>query len=101
MTDQFDKDAGQISARVGTWARAIDAMNRRLIANWQGVIRRSWSMLVAGIWVFIGSIILVAPMVSDEAKALIGVWPFAGGLLLASFSFGIARILKQPGTEDQ
>ena len=44
--------------------------------------------------------IMVAPLVSDEAKALIGPWQFGGILFIAGVSFGIARVLKQPGADD-
>jgi len=78
---------------------ALAAANRRLIDDWRGEILRLWSFRVALIWIVLGAVIFVAPMVSDEAKSLVGAWPFAGGLFLASISFGIARVLKQPGTE--
>jgi hypothetical protein len=79
--------------------KMLAAANIRMIDDWRREIRRLWSLRVALIWIAIGSVIFVAPMVSDEAKALIGAWPFAGGLFLASISFGVARILKQPGTD--
>lgn len=64
-------------------------------------IKRLWSMRIALIWITVGAFIFVAPMISDEAKSLFGAWPFAGGLFLASVSFGLARVLKQPGTDEQ
>ncbi|MGO8738606.1 DUF7940 domain-containing protein [Rhodoblastus sp.] len=84
-----------------TLARALASANDRLDDDWKDIVKTAWSIRVAGLWIAIGAVIFVAPMVSDEAKQLIGVWPFAGGLFLASVSFGVARILKQPGTDGQ
>jgi hypothetical protein len=78
---------------------ALEALNGRLIDDWRAQIVRLWSIRVALIWIVVGAVIFVAPMVSDEAKGLLGAWPFAGGLFLASVSFGVARIMKQPGTD--
>jgi hypothetical protein len=79
--------------------KLLAAANARMIDGWRREIMRLWSLRVALIWITVGAVIFVAPMISDEAKALIGAWPFAGGLFLASVSFGLARILKQPGTD--
>jgi len=76
---------------------AAAAVESRLIDDWRGEIKRLWSLRVAAIWIVLSAIIFVAPMVSDEAKAVVGAWPFAGGLFLASVSLGLARLTKQPG----
>jgi hypothetical protein len=83
------------------WNRALEAANKRMIDNWLIEAKRLWSMRLAAINIVIGAVILVAPLVADELKALIGVWPFAIGLILASIQFGFARLLKQPGAGDQ
>lgn len=62
--------------------------------------RKLWSMRVAVFWSVVGSFVMVAPLVSDEAKALIGPWQFGGILFIAGVSFGLARVLKQPGADD-
>jgi hypothetical protein len=76
------------------------AADRRLIADWRRQVRRLWTAQIALLWIVLAALIFVAPMVSDEAKALVGAGPFAGGLFLASVSLGIARLLKQPGATD-
>jgi hypothetical protein len=78
--------------------KVLAAADKRLIDGWRTEIWRLWSFRVVFLWTTVGGVIFAAPFVSDEAKALIGAWPFAGGLLLASVSFGIARYFKQPGT---
>jgi len=72
----------------------------RLVDDWRWVIARAWSMRVAVFWAAVGAFILVAPLLSDELKALLGVWQFGGGLFLAATSYAIARLLKQPGTDE-
>lgn len=83
-----------------TVEKLLDALDRRFIDDWRVTILRLWSIRIALLWIVVGALIFVAPMVSDEAKSLLGAWPFAGGLFLASVSFGVARLLKQPGTEN-
>ena len=75
-------------------------LGRNVIDDWNDVLRHAWSMRIVFGWTIIASVIFVAPMVSDEAKALVGVWPFAGGLFIACVSFGIARFTKQPGADN-
>ena len=82
-----------------TVEKLLGALDRRFIDDWRASVLRLWSIRVAMLWIVLGALIFVAPMVSDEAKSLFGAWPFAGGLFLASVSFGVARLLKQPGTE--
>lgn len=68
----------------------VRSLERYLIPQWRRELFRLWSMRVVGGWSSVGAFILVAPLVSDEAKALVGAWPFAGGLFLASVSFAVA-----------
>lgn len=72
----------------------------KLIDDWRREITRLWSIRVATFWIIVGAFIMVAPLLSDEAKALLGPWQFGGVLFVAGVSYGIARLTKQPGTEE-
>lgn len=74
-------------------------MKLRLIEGWDKEFWRLWSNRVAIFWCAIGSFVMVAALVSDEAKSVLGPWHFGLILFVASFSFSLARFLKQPGTE--
>lgn len=75
-------------------------MKLELIPEWKSELRRLWSARIAMFWGLVGGLILVGPLVSDEAKAVVGPVPFGGLLILASISFAAARFLKQPGTDE-
>lgn len=75
-------------------------MNLRLIDDWHRKITRLWSIQVAAFWGLVGGLVILLPLVSEEIKALVGPWAF-GGVFLAMFvSVTVARVLKQPGTEE-
>jgi hypothetical protein len=75
-------------------------MKFELIDDWDHVLKRAWSIRVAIFWSAVGAFILVAPLVSDEAKALVGPWQYGGVLFIAAVSFSIARFTKQPGADE-
>lgn len=66
----------------------------RLIENWHREIFRLWSMRIALFWMAVGASIVILPAFAD----LMPRWAFALAFFIASMSFGIARLLKQPGT---
>lgn len=72
-------------------------MKLRLIDDARLEIRRLWTIRLAGFWVAVGAFVMVAPLVSDAAQHLVGPWVFGGTLFVAATSFGLARLLKQPG----
>ena len=76
-------------------------MEKWLIDDWVHALRKLWSVRVALFWSAVGAFIMVAPLVSDEAKNVLGPWHFGGILFLAGVSFGVARALKQPGTDGE
>ncbi len=73
--------------------------DRHMIDNWRGEIRRLWSIRLAAFWLLLGGLVAVAPMVSDEAKALFGAKTFATLFVAGFVSIGLARLLKQPGAD--
>ena len=56
--------------------------------------RKLWSMWTAIFWSIVGSFIMVAPLVSDEAKALIGPWQF-GGILSDQFVIPVPAHMRR------
>lgn len=74
-------------------------MRQMLIDDLENILKTAWSIRIAAFWIIVGTFILVAPLMSDELKALLGPWQFGGALFLAGVSFGLARVMKQPGTE--
>lgn len=74
------------------WIAARLARDARLCHKW-------WSMRLAIFWSLVSGFVLVAPLVSDEAKEAVGAAPFAIGLFLAASSIGIARVMGQPGVD--
>jgi hypothetical protein len=75
-------------------------MNNRLIENWHRKVWLLWSARVALFWIIVGTFVMVAPLMSDELKSVLGSWRFGGILFVAGVSFGLARFLKQPGTQE-
>jgi len=73
--------------------------DRHMIDNWRGEIRRLWSIRIAAVWLLVGALVTAAPMVSDEAKALLGAKAFFGLFVAGFVSIGLARLLKQPGAD--
>lgn len=67
----------------------------RLIDNWRAEIPQLWSIWAAAFWGAVGAVIVIlsAYLYSDFN------WWVGGLLVLASVSFAIARVFKQPGTE--
>lgn len=70
------------------------------IADWRTEWRRLWSIRVAAFWSFVGALVALLPLISDEAKAILGPWSFAAIFVAAFVSWTLARYLKQPGTSD-
>lgn len=68
----------------------------RLIDDWKAQILRLWSMRVAIFWLVIAGLILVWPGLAGEISA--PVYALVGVVMVVSF--GVARLLKQPGTEE-
>lgn len=87
---------GRVGGRVKEWRIA----QLRFVDDWRNVLKRAWSIRVGAFWTVIAGLVVLAPMISDEAKAVIGPWTFALVFFLAFVSGGIARLLKQPGTEE-
>lgn len=71
----------------------------QLIDNWRSAILRLHSMraaiLSAALWSSVGGAVMIWPALADHIPT--GAY-VAGGIAL-SIAFGIARLLKQPGTE--
>ena len=63
----------------------------RLIDNW----KRLWSVWVAAFWGAVGAIIVILSAYLYSSFN----WWVGGLLILASVSFTVARVFKQPGTE--
>lgn len=67
----------------------------KLIDNWAAELARLWSVRVAAFWGAVGAIIVV---LSAYLYSTFNWW--VGALLIViSASFAVARVLKQPGTE--
>lgn len=66
-----------------------------LIDDWRTQLRRLWSLRVAAFWSLVCGLILIWPGLAGE----IPTWLYAVGGIVISISFGVARVLKQPGTE--
>lgn len=66
-----------------------------LIPHWKKELTRLWSMKVAYFWLAVGAITVLWPGLAGSISA--GIYLTVGFLLI--FSFGAARMLKQPGTE--
>ena len=67
----------------------------RLIPHWRRELKRLWSMRVAYFWLAVGALVVLWPGLAGAIPA--GVYLGAGFVLI--FSFGAARLLKQPGAE--
>ena len=72
----------------------------QLIENWRGELRRLWSVRVAvggaAFWSLVGGAILIWPALVDR----ISIWAYVGGGIALSVAYGVARFLKQPGTDE-
>jgi len=67
----------------------------RLIDNWKTELLRLWSVWVAAFWGAVGAVIVI---LSAYLYSTFNWW--VGALLIViSASFAVARVLKQPGTE--
>lgn len=75
------------------------APNPKLIPEWKQAFGRLWSMRIAIgsaiMWSAVGGLLLIWPALAD--KIPLGAYVL-GGLVL-SVLFGVARLLKQPGTD--
>lgn len=81
-------------ANINAW------MDRRFIDNWRTEIRRLWSVRAAAVWVVVGVAFALLALVSDELKSVIGWKAFSAVFVVTGVSFGLARVLKQPGTDE-
>lgn len=72
-----------------------DSAPVRLIENWKTELLRLWSMRVTYFWIVVGAVVLLWPGLAGS----IPTWLYFGGGLFAIVSFQIARLLKQPGTD--
>ncbi|MFT4097050.1 MAG: hypothetical protein QM651_07985 [Rhodoblastus sp.] len=70
-----------------------------LIDGWRGA-QRLWSNRVAIFWTVVGVVFALLALISDEVKGLIGWVGFSALFVVAGVSFGVARLLKQPGAND-
>lgn len=59
------------------------------------LLRRAWSVWVAGFWGAAGSVIVILSALLYQRFD----WRLGALLIVVSASFAIARLLKQPGTE--
>lgn len=73
--------------------------DKRLIDNWRTEIRRLYTLRLAVVVILIGVLFGLLPLVSDEIKAIIGWKAFSILFVLLGVSFGLARLLKQPGSD--
>lgn len=67
----------------------------RLIDDWWAEAKRLWSMRVAVFWTAVGTVAALWLGLAGSIPAPV----FFGVGFLVIFSFGVARLLKQPGTE--
>ena len=67
----------------------------KLIDDFPNELKRLWSLRVAYFWTAVGTI---AALWTGLAGT-IPTWLFFGGGFVVIFSFSIARVLKQPGTD--
>lgn len=74
--------------------------DRHLIDNWRTEWKRLWSIRLSIFWISVAGVVALTPMVSDEAKSLLGPLPFAIIFFMAFVSVGVARYLKQPGAAE-
>lgn len=70
-------------------------MKFELIDDWRIELRRLWSVRVAAFWSLVWGLILVWPGLTGA----IPLWLYVVGGLVTCVSFGVARVLKQPGTD--
>lgn len=56
---------------------------------------RKWSLWVAAFWGAIGAVIVILSALLYQSFD----WRIGGLLIVASASFAVARVLKQPGTD--
>lgn len=66
-----------------------------LIDNWRTELHRLWSMHVAVFWTAVGTVAALWIGLAGSIPSPI----FFGVGFVVIFSFGVARLLKQPGTE--
>lgn len=70
------------------------------VDNWRRIFKRAWSIRVAAFWLVVGALVTLAPMVSDWAQGIVGAGAFSALFIFGFVSVGLARFLKQPGTEE-
>lgn len=75
-------------------------LDAHLIDNWRTEWRRLWSVRAGIFWTIAAAIAALLTLISDEAKAWLGVPAFAAVFMVATVSVGVARLLKQPGTDE-
>lgn len=67
----------------------------RLIDDWRKQIKRLWSVRVAAFWGAVGAVIVILSAYLYNTFD----WRVGVLLVLVSATFAVARVLKQPGTE--
>lgn len=87
--------------RVGGRFKRITAFNVKLVNDWRAILKRSYAIRTAVFWSFLGGLVTILPLVSDEAKEWFGAKVYIGLFILLSVTVSVARVLKQPGTGDE
>lgn len=77
----------------------IELLDQKLVDDWRDVIANAWSMRIAYFWCFISALLLVVTLAFDDLKSMFGVWQTTLATFIIALSFGIARLLKQPGAD--
>jgi hypothetical protein len=71
-------------------------MKSLLIPDWRSVLLTAWTIRVAVFWICVWSLISIWLAFIN----VLPLWVWAPIGFVMSFSFGLARLLKQPGTDD-
>ena len=71
----------------------------RIYENWRNILKKAWSVRVGAFFSLLGAFLVAAGLTSEWAQTVIPSWLFGLIILVAGFSFNVARFLKQPGTD--
>ena len=58
-------------------------------------------MRISIVVTFLGVVFALMALVSDWMQKIVGPWMFSVSFLVIGMSVGLARLFKQPGTEDE